>query len=163
MVSSFFYPLATGAKIGYNKKKHFRSLFMNRFLGFSWAGLFALCAWLGTVQTTNVVARVALSVIAVLFFVPGALLLYNGLAEKKRGLVLAVRYISLASLVLTTFSFVLTITLVGKAAAAFIFSYYVLRLISSPLFCGRYVWWLILFLWAFLLIASFSKKPQTRK
>ena len=137
-----------------------RGVIMNRILSFSWASLFALCAWLGTVQPANTVAKVALSLIAVLFFVPGALLLYNGLTEKKRGLVLAVRYISLASLVLTTLSFVLTITLVGKSVGAFVFSYYVLLLISSPLFCGRYVWWLILFLWAFLLIASFDKKAS---
>ena len=130
---------------------------MNKILGFSWAGLFALCAWLGTVTPTNAVATVALSLIAVLFFVPGALLLYNGITEKKRSIVLAVRYISLASLVLTTLSFVLTVVLI-LVPRAFVLSYYVLILVSSPLFCGRYIWWLILFLWACLLCASFSKK-----
>ena len=133
---------------------------MNKILGFSWAGLFALCAWLGTVKPTNAVATVALSLIAVLFFVPGALLLYNGITEKKRSIVLTVRYISLASLVLTTLSFVLTIALVVNATRAFVVSYYVLILVSSPLFCGRYIWWLVLFLWACLLCASFSKKVR---
>ena len=136
---------------------------MNRILSFSWAGLFALCAWLGTVQPVNAVAKISLSLIAILFFVPGALLLYNGLTENNRRLVLTVRYISLASLVLTTLSFILTIMLVSKAVGAFLISYYVLLLVSSPLFCGRYVLWLILFLWAFLLIASFYKKAPDAK
>lgn len=135
---------------------------MNKILSFSWAGLFVLCGWLGTVQPTNPIAKIALSLIAVLFFVPGALLLYNGFAEKKQGMVLAVRYISLASLVLTALSFVVTITMALKASVAFVYAYYVLLLVSSPLFCGRYIWWLILFLWAFLLFASFYRK-KTKK
>lgn len=136
---------------------------MNKILGFSWAGMFVLCAWLGTVQTNNLFVKIILSLIAVLFFVPGALLLYNGITEKKKSLVKTVRYLSLASLVLTTFFLVFTIAMVSSSASAFTISYFVLILISSPLFCGKYVWWAVLFLWACLLFASFYKKDTSKK
>jgi len=139
---------------------------MNKILSFSWGGMFALCAWLGTVQTDNLFARIALSLIAVLFFVPGALLLYNGITEKNRKLVLTIRWICVASLVLTTAVLIFDIVAaLVMPAPVFIVSHFALIVVSSPLYCLRFSKWASLFLWACLLFATFFKKdpPQKKK
>ena len=76
-----------------------------------------------------------------------------------------IRVISLVSLLLTTILlvlyFVLTLLYAATAVSAGVVNvtYYVLLLVSAPLFCGQY-FFLSLFLWACLLFATFLQKKQ---
>lgn len=138
---------------------------MNRLLKYAWAGMYVLCAALGTLDGATGIAKAALVLIAVLFFLPPALLLYNGLVEGDKKTVKAIRVISLVSLLLTTVLlvtyFVLTLLYAATAASALAvnIAYGVLLVVSAPLFCSQY-FYLSLFLWACLLFATFIKPKK---
>ena len=121
--------------------------------------MFVLCAWLGSAQTASPMAKVALTLIAILFFVPPALLLYNGIQGKNRKLILWIRGICLGCLILTPLFFCLFLVSINAPGLSYLF-FLLLNIFSAPLFCGKSVWLLILFLWAALLFATFLK-PQT--
>ena len=138
---------------------------MNRFLKYAWAFMFVLCAALGALEGATGIAKAALVLIAVLFFLFPALLLYNSLVGGDKKTVRAIRIISLVSLLLTTVLlvvyFVLTLLYAATTASAVAvnITYYVLLLVSAPLFCGQY-FFLSLFLWACLLFATFIKPKK---
>lgn len=138
---------------------------MNRFLTYSWAFMYVLCAALGTLQGATGIAKAALVLIAVLFFLPPALLLYNGLMAGQKKTVKIIRIISLVSLLLTSVLlavyFVLTLLYAATVASAVAvnLTYYALLAVSAPLFCGQY-FFLSLFLWACLLFATFIKPKK---
>lgn len=141
---------------------------MNKILSYAWAGMFLLCAGLGTIQDATGLAKVALIIISVLFFLPPALILYNNLVADRPGIVRRIRKICIASLALTTVTltvfFVVTLLAAGGAVqpAAVNVVYYILLVVSSPLFCGQY-FFLSIFLWACLLFATFIKLPEHRR
>ena len=138
---------------------------MSRFLKYAWATMFVVCAALGALEGASGIAKAALMLLAVLFFLPPALLLYNGIMAADQKTVKTIRVISLVSLLLTTILlvlyFVLTLLYAATAVSAGVVNvtYYVLLLVSAPLFCGQY-FFLSLFLWACLLFATFLQKKQ---
>ena len=116
-----------------------------------WGGMFILCAGLGFVPDPTGAWRVFLTLLAVAFFVPPALLLRTG----DRDMVKLVR--NLAALSLGTTGLLLALNFLmalgsetlGNALHA------ILTIVSSPMICSGY-WALSLFLWACLLMGSFK-------
>lgn len=141
---------------------------MNKILSYAWAVMYLLCAGLGTIQDATGIAKVALVVISVLFFLPPALLLYNNLMADRPGVVRRIRKICIVSLVLTTIFLIAFFVVTFLAAGGIVqpgtlnVFYYLLLVVSSPLFCGQF-FFLSIFLWACLLFATFIKIPEHRR
>lgn len=122
-----------------------------------WACMYILCVGLSFLPDPQGASKVALTVISMLFFVPGCVILYDAhKTGNKKGL-LRIRLISALSLGLTVLVFVLTVLLATASEAVGDALYEILILVSAPMICSQY-WVLSLFLWACLFVASFPKK-----
>ena len=131
---------------------------MNKWLYCGWGVLYVLCVALGLLQTTELIIRIALLIISLIFFLPGAMLLYNGLKHGDRKTVLQVRWISIASLVLTLLGLIaLFLCAASGSEAAVDIAFEALLVVSAPMVCSQY-WVVSLFLWSCLLSASFFKQ-----
>ena len=127
-----------------------------------WAFFYVLCVVLGAIPNRTSAGSVALAVVAVLFFVPGAMLLYLGVRDGRKKTVVRVRAISLVSLVLTTGLLIANLLSVRSSSLVLGDVLYVaLSAVSAPMLCLESNYWMVsLFGWACLLMASF---PWLRK
>lgn len=117
-----------------------------------WAVLYVLCVLLGVLGRPGGVGNFFYTVTALLFFVPGALLLYWG--EKKQVRLACILSLSLTlALLIANFCSVLLPEPVGNAL------HVILILVSAPMVCSGY-WFLSIFLWACLLMGSFVKHKK---
>lgn len=125
-----------------------------------WGFLFILCAGLGFIPEPTGFGKAILVILALLFFVPGALLLVNAIRDQNRKTVLRVRLISACSLGFTLILLVANVLSVNASEVLGNILYWLLVIGSSPMICGRY-WLLTLFLWGCLLTGSFMR-PEKR-
>ena len=100
-------------------------------------------------------ARAALTVIALLFFCPPAVLLWQARREGDRPTAAIIRNLAAASLLLTAVLFCANILSAFGSDALGLFLHGMLTIVSAPMLCSGY-WALSLFLWACLLIASLA-------
>ena len=126
-----------------------------------WAAFYILCVGLGFIQEPEGLGKAVLVLIAIGFFVPGGILLYDGIRSQNRKAVKRVRIICLLSLGLT-----LGMLLLNLVSFAFPETwgeplYELLLLVSAPMICGQY-WVMSMFLWACLLFATFVKLPKEK-
>ena len=124
-----------------------------------WAALYILCVGLGFIQEPEGLGKAVLVLIAIGFFVPGGILLHDGIRSQNRKAVKRIRIICLLSLGLT-----LGMLLLNLVSFAFPETwgeplYELLLLVSAPMICGQY-WVMSMFLWACLLFCSFKKLPK---
>ena len=133
----------------------------NKQLYTAWGGLFILCAALGAVTPQNGLAMAMMVLLSVLFFVPGAILLYRGIRTGHREAVCRIRNLSLLSLGLTLALIVANILSVLLPDGAGTVLYAVLIIVSSPMACGQF-WFVSLFLWACLLMTSMLYMPKKK-
>lgn len=124
----------------------------NKHLYAAWGVLYILTAALGFIPEADGLAAIGMTLLSILFFVPGFCLLYRG--EKKRVLIL-----SILSLALTVLFLLLNVWSVGMSRDMGDFLYWALCLVSAPMFCSRF-WILSLFGWACLLMGSLMKLPR---
>ena len=130
-----------------------------KMLYIAWAVMFALTAVLGFLfpAAEGAGAKIALLVIAAVFFLPPWLILRKGRSEGKRFHPWLVGFLAVASIVLTVALLVLNLMSplwneqVGIALNA------ALVIISAPMMCSNF-YVLPLFLWGTLLAAAFRKK-----
>ena len=133
---------------------------MNKWLYCGWGVMYILCVALSLIQGATGLMKAALLVFSIMFFVPGFLLLYNAIRDGDRKGILRIRFISLASLVLTTVCLVVFFVLAAlNQEAAINVTYEILALVSAPMLSSQY-WIVSLFLWACLLSGSFFKKAR---
>ena len=125
----------------------------------AWACMYILCVGLAYLQDPPTATKVALVVIALLFFVPGGVLLWDALKIQDQKGILQIRTISAVSLGLTLIAFVANLMSIAASETVGDALYDLLILVSAPMVCGQY-WVISLFLWVCLLSASFSKKPS---
>ena len=127
-----------------------------------WAGMFFLCALLGFVPQPEGANRWLLFGFSLLFFLPPALLLWQGKVTRDRKLLKLMRNLSIFSLsgtlllLLGNFLSILVPESVGNAL------YYLLIVISTPMGCCGY-YFLSLFLWAILLWCSLFFLQECKK
>ena len=124
-----------------------------------WACLYILCVGLGTVEQVRGLGKALFVLTALIFFLPGAYLLYLGHREKDRRCLLGVRITAICSLTMTVGIFAANVLAVGASSQVGKHLYDLLNLVSSPMFCSQY-WILSLFCWACLLSASFMKRSD---
>lgn len=122
-----------------------------------WLCLYILCVGLGTVEEVEGPGKVLFVLTSLIFFVPGVLLLAEGIREKNKKMVLRVRIAAICSLSLTVIVFCANILAVAASSQLGNVLHEILNLVSAPMFCSQY-WILSLFGWASLLSASFMKK-----
>lgn len=130
-----------------------------RILYIAWAFFYALCAGLGHVSQPGDAQSVALTLLSLVFFVPGAILLIDALRSGDRKTLLALRWISGASLGLTLLMLVANVLAVMGSEVLGTVLYELLIFVSVPMVCSRH-WVLSLFLWACLLFATLPLKKK---
>ena len=124
-----------------------------------WGIFYIICAGLGFIPEPEGSVRVFLALIALLFFVPPAILLFDAFASQDRKTILLIRRLSLLSLGLTlalliaNFLAALGSTWLGSAL------HVLLVVCSAPMFCSNY-WALSLFVWAVLLVTTLQKRKE---
>ena len=121
-----------------------------------WLCFYILCVGLGTVSQRSAGLNIAFTVLSLLFFLPGILLLWEGVRTDNRKMLLRVRLVSGISLILTVSLIVLNILTVTAGAAVGKVLNDLLILVSAPMFCC-YFRGLSLFLWACLFVSSFPR------
>ena len=121
-----------------------------------WLSLYILCVGLGTLTDRTTAGSVVLTILAIVFFVQGMLLLIHGYKTGDRKLLVRIRIISILSLGLTLVLIVLNILLVQAGSGVGETLNDILILVSAPMFC---CYWqgISLFLWACLFVSSFPK------
>lgn len=120
-----------------------------------WGGLFVLCAALGFIPNPAGVLKILLTLAALLFFLPPALLLHRSKEEGNRQLARLVRNLSAASLVLTAVLLVVTFLCVLAPVWLGNLLHILLTVVSTPMICcGN--WALSMFLWACLMICAMN-------
>ena len=124
-----------------------------KYLFARWGGLFVLCAALGFISEPEGALQVMMTLLSVVFFLPGALLLRQSQQTKNRNTALLVRNLSAASLLLTMLLIIANfLSALGSELLGNVL-YSILIIISSPMVCSGY-WVLSLFLWACLMISA---------
>lgn len=124
-----------------------------------WLFLYALCAGLGFVEEAEGLQAAALTVMGLIFFIPGLLLLID--ARKtgdKKGLRL-LRWICITVLSLSLILLVANIFSALGSEALGDTLYQVLIFVSVPMVCGQN-WFLSLFLWACLLFGAIPPRKK---
>lgn len=124
-----------------------------RILFIIWGVLYGICAGLGFVANPTDAQSVAMTILSLCFFVPGALLLADAISRKSRKLLLTLRIISVVSLILTIVVFIANLASAAASEAVGNALYYALILVSAPMVSMGYEL-LSLFLWACLLIST---------
>lgn len=125
-----------------------------RILFIIWIVLYGICAGLGFVAQPTDAQSVAMTVLSLLFFVPGFLLLVDAILGKSKKLLLALRIISIVSLSLTVLVFIANLASAAASEAVGDALYTVLLLVSAPMSTIGFDL-LSLFLWACLLFSTF--------
>ena len=120
-----------------------------------WGALYILCGLLGIIREPNGFVMALLVLLAVGFFVPGAILLYRGWKEHNPGKIRMIRNLSLGWLGLTLVLLVANFLTAGATEVTGDLLYGFLVFLSAPMYCGQF-WIMSLFLWACLLMASLS-------
>ncbi len=128
-----------------------------------WGGLYIICMLLGTIPERSALGAVCMTVLALLFFVPGVLLLIRAYEHGDPRAMKRIRWISLTSLGLTALFLVLNILVApGGSASLRELMEVLLHLVSAPMLCAGH-WALSLFAWGCLFMGSFprivGKKP----
>ena len=123
-----------------------------------WASMFLLTAALGLLfpQETGL-SRWVLTAVSVIFFVPPWMILHRARAAEDRSQIRLVRYLSLASVVLTALLLVLNLKSAGLGDAMGRALNAALAVVSAPMLCSQF-FVLPIFLWGCLIADTFRKK-----
>ena len=123
-----------------------------------WASMFLLTAALGLLfpQETGL-SRWVLTAVSVIFFVPPWMILHRARAAEDRSQIRLVRYLSLASVLLTAVLLVLNLRSAGLSEAMGRALNAALAVISATMLCSN-LFVQPIFLWGCLIADTFRKK-----
>ena len=118
-----------------------------------WGGMFVLCAGLGFIPEPAGFLKFLLTVLALAFFVPPALLLHRAAKTGDRQIAALVRNLAAAWLAVTTVLLAANfLSVLGTASLGNVL-HAVLVIASAPMVCGQ-AWVLTMFCWACLLFTG---------
>ena len=124
-----------------------------------WGLLYAACTGLSCISDPEA-SVVGLAVtVALLFFVPPAVLLYRAIPRQQWGTVRLIRILSIASILLTFALLILNLLSVGLSDTMGLVLHAVLILVSVPMVCMQ-SWVVSLFLWAVLLMVTLKYRKM---
>lgn len=124
-----------------------------------WAAFYAICAGLGFISQPTHPQAIAMTVMSIIFFVPGAVLLVQGLIKQDKKLLVQLRWISALSLGLTLVMLIANFMAVYASQTAGNVLFYILNLVSVPMVCSQH-YILSLFLWACILVCTLPKRKK---
>ena len=127
-----------------------------------WGVLYIICGLLGFIREPNGFVTALLVLLAVGFFVPGAVLLYRGYKTRDPAKIKAICTISLAWLCMTLVLLVFNFLTAGATEVTGDMLYGFLVILSAPMYCGQ-AWVLSMFLWACLLMSGLSCLKKIKK
>ena len=119
-----------------------------------WLCFYILCVGLGTVTQRSAGLTAAFTVLSLIFFLPGILLLWEGIQTKNIQMLRRVRLVSGISLVLTVSLIVLNILTVTAGDTVGQAMNDLLILVSAPMFCS-YIRGISIFGWACIFVSTF--------
>ena len=127
-----------------------------------WLYLAILCAALGFIQERNSLVVLLLTVLMILFYVPGGMLLYRAIQRGKRQHLRNVLFLSLISLAATTLFFIFNLLTVLAPANRLLGNILnaALVIVSVPMMCSPLPA-LSMFLWGCLLFTAISWWKKT--
>lgn len=126
-----------------------------------WAVLYIVCFALGCVSDPSQGQAMAMTVLSLVFFLPGAVLLWKAIREQDKKLLVQLRLISGLSLSLTVIMLIANFMSVNASEAAGTVLHYMLNFVSVPMVCsGHFV--LSLFLWACILICTLPRRKTAK-
>ena len=136
----------------------------------AWIGMYIMCAVLGFLPPQEGANKWLLVVIALLFFVPPALLVYQGWKQKKDQQMKIVQRISLIVVIATVTMLVfnllsVALIIVMPEETALVLGdvlYDLLILVSTPMLCGQY-WGIGLVGWVVLMWCCISLRQMLKK
>ena len=115
-----------------------------------WGVMFVLCAALGFIPEPQGAARIALTGLSVLFFLPPAVLVWQARKAGDRRTLRLIRNLSLLSLGVTLVMLIVVVLTIPASLAVGDILYGVLTVLSAPMI-GSQIWMVSLCLWAVLL------------
>lgn len=121
-----------------------------------WGVLFIICAALGFMPEADY------PLMALLFFVPPAVLLYRAGKQGDRACAKLICWLSALSLGLTVALLAANLLSVTASESLGTALYFLLVMVSSPMVCSGY-WAVSLFFWAGLLMASLRQLKKTKR
>ncbi len=124
-----------------------------------WAAGLVVCAGLGFVPVRNSAVRVLLFLLALISFVPGALLLIRAVKTRDEKEKRRLRLISGIWLLLTLTLALINLFSVYLSPVWGSILYGLLVVFSTPMVCGQY-WLVILFLWSCLFFGTYAKRES---
>lgn len=129
-----------------------------------WGVLFALCAGLGFLPSPTGALKLLCTGTSLLFFLPPALLLWQGYRDGHRETLKLIRNLSLLSLGLTLVLIIANVLSVLGSRLLGDILYALLVILAAPMICSR-AWAISLFLWASLLMSALlllkKRRPDT--
>lgn len=123
-----------------------------------WGGCYIFCMLLSFIPTSGSAVQVLFSLCSAGFFIPGILLLFRGMRQNDKRLLLQLRLISGLSLLLTGIVLLANFLSVTGSETLGNILYVLLLIVSVPMAISGF-WLLPLFAWACLFMATFVKKP----
>lgn len=127
----------------------------------AWFVLFLITAVLGSIEPGSEMMKAVMVCAAICFFIPPAVLLYDGLRRRDREQVLLLRLISALSLGLTFLLMLLNFLSTPLPQRAGDLLYALLIILSAPMACGQY-WAVSLFAWACILMVTLLHAPKKK-
>ncbi len=127
-----------------------------------WVLMFILCAALGFLSEPAGFGKVLMVGLAVLFFLPPGLLLWEGWRTKDRKNLRLLCLISLSSLAVTLALMVANLLSVLASDAVGTVLYYALVILGTPMMCSQY-WFLGPVLWAAVLFTGLELSKQLKE
>lgn len=125
----------------------------------SWIWLYLLCAGLAHITQPQPAQSVALTVVALIFFIPAVILLIDGLRNKRQKQLRLLRWISISSLVLTLLLLIANVLSALASEAMGNVLHEILIFVSVPMVCSQH-WVLSMFLWACLFFATLPAQKK---
>ena len=121
-----------------------------------WLAMYIICVGMGTILERNILIHILLMVLALAFYIPGLLLVIEGIKQNNSKILLRVRIVCICSLVLSLVFIVANIASVYASSSVGNVLNQVLLIVATPMHCCYYRF-ISLFLWACLFIGTMPR------
>ena len=118
-----------------------------------WLAMYIICVGMGTLTERSVFIHTLLMVLAIAFYIPGLLLVIEGIKQNNAKILLRVRIVCICSLVFSLVFIIANIASVYASPVVGNVLNQVLLIVATPMHCCYYRF-ISLFLWACLFIGT---------
>ena len=126
-----------------------------------WAAAYGICTICGFIPVKEDALAGLFILLSLGFFVPPALLIFQGVQNKQPNILRLIRTLSIICLSLTLVTIILNFVSIQASEAWGLVLYWMLILVSTPMICAQH-WVIGLFGWAMLLMTclNYLKKKK---